>query len=86
MSKTEGWNWPLIFVLVHVVETYLSEGDSVVWFQGYVVRPCGPRGSHLGFLSVTDPRGKLPPWLVNRATHLVGPKVPKAFSSKLSLF
>ncbi|XP_034257073.1 START domain-containing protein 10-like isoform X2 [Thrips palmi] len=45
------------------------------YITGYIVRPFGPRGCRVDFVSQTDPRGKLPPWLVNRATHMVGPKM-----------
>lgn len=34
-------------------------------------------GSELGYLSHTDPHGKLPVWLVNKITQIYAPKVSK---------
>ncbi|BES94067.1 StAR-related lipid transfer (START) domain containing 10 [Nesidiocoris tenuis] len=35
-------------------------------------------GCTLGYISQTDPHGTLPPWLVNRVTHIFGPKMVKS--------
>lgn len=43
---------------------------------GFVVR-YHERGCFLGYISQTDPRGKLPIWLVNKITQKFAPKVVK---------
>lgn len=34
-------------------------------------------GTFIGYISQTDPRGKLPPWLVNKVTQKFAPRVVK---------
>lgn len=34
-------------------------------------------GTFVGYISQTDPRGKLPPWLVNKVTQKFAPRVVK---------
>lgn len=36
-----------------------------------------PAGVFVGYISQTDPRGKLPPWLVNKVTQKFAPRVVK---------
>ncbi|GLV32536.1 uncharacterized protein CBL_00754 [Carabus blaptoides fortunei] len=43
---------------------------------GFVIRPSGT-GAFLGYVSQTDPQGKLAPWLVNKVTQFFGPKLVK---------
>lgn len=44
---------------------------------GFVVRSVGSNGCFLGYISQTDPKGKLPIWLVNKITQKFAPKVVK---------
>lgn len=41
------------------------------------MRNNGATGCFLGYVSQTDPNGKLPPWLVNKCTQIFGPKLVK---------
>lgn len=43
---------------------------------GFVIRRTDS-GTFLGYISQTDPRGKLPPWLVNKVTQKFAPRVVK---------
>lgn len=49
-------------------------GVSII--TGFLIRPAEP-GCFLGYVSQTDPRGKLPSWLVNKITQKFAPKVVK---------
>lgn len=42
-----------------------------------MIRDNEPTGCFLGYVSQTDPQGKLPPWLVNKVTQIFGPKLVK---------
>ncbi|XP_046388059.1 START domain-containing protein 10-like [Ischnura elegans] len=44
---------------------------------GFLVRVCADGGCELGYVSQTDPQGKLPSWLVNRVTQIFAPKMVK---------
>ncbi|XP_019763057.1 START domain-containing protein 10 isoform X2 [Dendroctonus ponderosae] len=46
------------------------------YLTGFVVRKSGP-GCFLGYISQTDPKGKLPTWLVNKITQKFAPRVAK---------
>lgn len=46
------------------------------YLTGFIIRPWR-KGSFLGYVSQTDPRGKLPSWLVNKITQKFAPKVVK---------
>ncbi|KAJ8968680.1 hypothetical protein NQ317_003910 [Molorchus minor] len=50
--------------------------SAISHLTGFVIRLYG-KGSFLGYVSQTDPRGKLPPWLVNKITQKFAPKVVK---------
>ncbi|XP_017781765.1 PREDICTED: PCTP-like protein isoform X2 [Nicrophorus vespilloides] len=49
-------------------------GDSLL--TGFVIRPL-ERGCFLGYITQTDPKGKLPSWLINKLTQKFAPKVVK---------
>ncbi|KAB7501109.1 PCTP-like protein [Armadillidium nasatum] len=42
---------------------------------GYLIRPLPTGGCSFSYISHTDPRGALPPWLVNRLTDVLAPKM-----------
>lgn len=50
---------------------------AISYLTGFVVRTTSTNGCFLGYISQTDPRGKLPPWLVNKITQKFAPKVVK---------
>lgn len=43
---------------------------------GFLIRS-RPNGCTMGYISQTDPRGKLQPWLVNKTTQIFAPKMIK---------
>ncbi|VDK83767.1 unnamed protein product [Cylicostephanus goldi] len=43
----------------------------------YLVRPFDKEGCQITYLSHSDPKGKLPTWLVNRLTRVIAPKIVK---------
>lgn len=49
---------------------------AVSHLTGFVLRQKST-GCFLGYISQTDPRGKLPPWLVNKITQKFAPRVVK---------
>ncbi|XP_030755427.1 START domain-containing protein 10-like isoform X2 [Sitophilus oryzae] len=49
---------------------------AVSYLTGFVVRRRN-EGCFLGYISQTDPRGKLPSWLVNKVTQKLAPNVVK---------
>ncbi|XP_014273438.1 START domain-containing protein 10 [Halyomorpha halys] len=48
------------------------------YLTGFLVRETEGGGCNLGYISQTDPRGTLPPWLVNKVTQIFGPKMVKS--------
>lgn len=44
---------------------------------GFVIRPQRNIGCRLGYIAHCDPQGTLPPWLVNKVTHSLGPRMVK---------
>lgn len=47
------------------------------YITGFVIRTQENGGCYLGYVAHCDPQGKLPPWLVNKVTHTVGPRMVK---------
>ncbi|VDL79068.1 unnamed protein product [Nippostrongylus brasiliensis] len=45
--------------------------------SAYLIRPLDDEGCRIIYLSHSDPKGKLPTWLVNRLTRVIAPKVIK---------
>lgn len=48
---------------------------AVSYLTGYVVKPLGPHSCQLTYVTHSDPRGKLPSWLINKITTIVTPKM-----------
>lgn len=44
---------------------------------GFVIREKSNGGSILGYISQTDPQGRLPTWLVNTVTQSLAPKLAR---------
>ncbi|XP_060528205.1 START domain-containing protein 10-like isoform X2 [Cylas formicarius] len=49
---------------------------AISHLTGFCIRRL-PNGCFLGYISQTDPRGKLPPWLVNKISQKFAPRVVK---------
>ncbi|CAL4063189.1 unnamed protein product [Meganyctiphanes norvegica] len=47
------------------------------YLTGYLIRPLSSGGCNFSYISHCDPRGKLPPWIVNKLTHALAPKMVK---------
>ncbi|ETN79127.1 START domain protein [Necator americanus] len=45
--------------------------------SAYLIRPFDENGCQITYISHSDPKGKLPTWLVNRLTRVIAPKVIK---------
>ncbi|CAD1474942.1 unnamed protein product, partial [Heterotrigona itama] len=66
-----------------VWDTHMIESKDIGFFNpnndiGYIVRPSrNGDGSELGYVSHTDPHGKLPVWLVNKVTQIFAPRMVK---------
>ncbi|EYC23415.1 hypothetical protein Y032_0015g2638 [Ancylostoma ceylanicum] len=45
--------------------------------SAYLIRPFDEEGCQITYISHSDPKGKLPTWLVNRLTRVIAPKVIK---------
>jgi START domain len=51
---------------------------AITHLTGFVVRSRAPDdGCILNYVTQCDPQGKLPPWLVNKVTHTLGPRMVK---------
>lgn len=47
------------------------------YITGFVIRPQNNGGCIVGYVAHCDPQGTLPPWLVNKVTHSLGPRMVK---------
>lgn len=55
-----------------------SSFRAITHITGFVLRPRAPEnGCILNYVAQCDPQGKLPPWLVNKVTHTLGPRMVK---------
>lgn len=51
---------------------------AITHITGFVLRSRAPDdGCILNYVAQCDPQGKLPPWLVNKVTHTLGPRMVK---------
>ncbi|CAO1362642.1 unnamed protein product [Diamesa hyperborea] len=51
---------------------------AITHITGFVLKSRTPdTGCILGYVAQCDPQGKLPPWLVNKVTHTLGPRMVK---------
>ncbi|KAG7155903.1 START domain-containing protein 10-like [Homarus americanus] len=64
--------------MIHSVDVgYLNPNNDVSYYASYLIRPLPSGGCTFSYVSHCDPRGKLPPWLVNKLTHVLAPKMVK---------
>lgn len=62
---------------------FLWWNNIFLWFRavshitGFVIRQQPRGGCRVGYIAHCDPQGTLPPWLVNKVTHSLGPRMVK---------
>lgn len=57
---------------------FRSHFRAITHITGFVLRSRHPQaGCVLNYVTQCDPQGKLPPWLVNKVTHTLGPRMIK---------
>lgn len=62
------------YIVVNLLlRTNVSYRRAVSLITGFVVRP-KDHGTFLGYITQTDPKGKLPSWLINKLTQKFAPK------------
>ena len=55
---------------------------GLAYLTAYLIRPLANQsGCRMSYVTHSDPKGKLPGWLINRITHTVCPKVSCAHIS-----
>lgn len=47
------------------------------FLTGFVIRPVGDKGCEVNYVTQSDPKGSLPPWIVNKLTQTFAPKMIK---------
>uniref|UniRef100_A0AC34GXN6 START domain-containing protein n=1 Tax=Panagrolaimus sp. ES5 TaxID=591445 RepID=A0AC34GXN6_9BILA len=50
---------------------------GTIYLTAYFVKALGPNACEITYLTHSDPKGKLPTWLINRVTKVVAPKALK---------
>lgn len=56
---------------------FFCEFRAVSHITGFVIRQQTRGGCRVGYIAHCDPQGTLPPWLVNKVTHSLGPRMVK---------
>lgn len=65
--------YEMISFLLQIVSIY----RAISHITGFVIRQQRNGGCRLGYIAHCDPQGTLPPWLVNKVTHSLGPRMVK---------
>lgn len=66
-----------MYIIYFVLYTNINF-RAVSHITGFVVRTDNTNpGCILSYVAHCDPQGKLPPWLVNKVTHSLGPRMVK---------
>lgn len=80
--KKVTWGWYKL--LVNDAKDLMDHGGmifccfrAITHITGFVLRSRSPEGCVLNYVAQCDPQGKLPPWLVNKVTHTLGPRMVK---------
>ena len=48
---------------------------TFIILSGFLIRPTHKNGCEVGYVTHTNPRGKIPPWLTNKISSSVAPKM-----------
>ena len=49
--------------------------DIKLIFPGFLIKPIGLRSCEVGYVTHSNPRGKIPTWLTNKVTCYVAPRM-----------
>ncbi|XP_072251586.1 START domain containing 14 [Leuresthes tenuis] len=60
----------------HPPHSHLVRAISIL--TGYFIKSTGPKSCTFIYLSQADPKGSLPKWVVNKASHVLAPRVMKS--------
>jgi len=47
------------------------------YLTGYLIRPTGPNSCSFGYVTQSNPRGKIPAWAMNKGTTIFAPRIAK---------
>ena len=61
----------------HILGNWLKQcGRFFCPFSGFLIKPSnGQKGCEVGYVTHTNPRGKIPTWLTNKVTSYVAPRM-----------